>query len=175
MNFATWKTLSYISPWAYKFLTEVWSPVLGENLTCLPEPENSHDKYVIKVLKNETVVGHVSREISRYCCYALNSGGKMKATVCGRRENKWGNGLEVPYSYLLKGPDILFWKSRVYYKRYCWKRKDRLMKSILLDEKCHSWKCLSLISPVGLYPGISPWAFMQGELICGGIGYICRN
>ena len=59
----------------------------------------------------------------------------------------------------------------MYYKRDCWKRKDRLMKSIHLNEKCHSWKFLSLISPVGLYPGISPWAFMQSGLICGGIGY----
>ena len=25
---------------------------------------------------------------------------------------------------------------------------------------------------MGLYPGISPWAFMQGGLICGGIGYM---
>ena len=29
----------------------------------------------------------------------------MKATVCGRRENKRGNDLEVPCNYLLKGPD----------------------------------------------------------------------
>ena len=42
---------------------EVWSPVLDDDLTCLPEPENSHDKYAIKVSKNETVVGHVPREI----------------------------------------------------------------------------------------------------------------
>ena len=84
---------------------EVWSPVLGEDLTCLPEPENSHDKYAIQVLKNKIVVVHVPREISRYCCYALNSGGKIKATVCGRRENKRVNVLEVPYNYLLKGPD----------------------------------------------------------------------
>ena len=43
-----------------------------------------------------------------------------------------------------------------------------------LQWKFHSWKCLSLISPVGLYPGISPWAFMQGGLICGVIGYIIK-
>ena len=30
---------------------------------------------------------------------------KWKTTVCGRRENKRGNGLEVPCNYLLKGPD----------------------------------------------------------------------
>ena len=29
----------------------------------------------------------------------------MKATVCGRRENKQRNGLEVPCNYLLIGPD----------------------------------------------------------------------
>ena len=29
----------------------------------------------------------------------------MKTTVCGWRENKRGNGLEVPCNYLLKGPD----------------------------------------------------------------------
>ena len=29
----------------------------------------------------------------------------MKTTVCDRRENKWGNGLEVPCNYLLKRPD----------------------------------------------------------------------
>ena len=29
----------------------------------------------------------------------------MKATVCVRRENKRGNGLEVSCNYLLKGPD----------------------------------------------------------------------
>ena len=76
-------------------------------MTCVPEPENSHDNHAIKVLKNETVVGHVPnpREISRYFCCALNSGGKVKASVCGRRENKRGNGLEVTCNNLLKGPD----------------------------------------------------------------------
>ena len=29
----------------------------------------------------------------------------MKTTVCGRRANKRGNGLEVPFNCLLKGPD----------------------------------------------------------------------
>ena len=29
----------------------------------------------------------------------------MKTTVCGGRENKRGNSLEVPCKYFLKGPD----------------------------------------------------------------------
>ena len=100
------------------------------------------------------------------CCYTLNSGGKMKTTVCGWRENERGNGLEVPCNYLLKGPDKYLEKAECIIK-------------ILLEEKRLSnekypffHQCLSLISPVGLYPGISPWAFMQGGLICGVIGHI---
>ena len=58
-----------------------------------------------KFLKNETIVGHVPREISRYYCCALNSGGEMGAIQCRWKENKWGNGLEVPCKYVLKGPD----------------------------------------------------------------------
>ena len=61
--------------------------------------------HVVGETETENVVGHVPREISPYFCDALKSGGKMKATVCGRRENKRGNGLEVPYNYLQKGPD----------------------------------------------------------------------
>ena len=38
-------------------------------------------------------------------CFNQCNGGKMKTTVCGGRENKWDNGLEVPFNYLLKGPD----------------------------------------------------------------------
>ena len=45
------------------------------------EPENLHDKYIVKILKNEAVVGHVPREISRYCSFVLNSGGTMSASV----------------------------------------------------------------------------------------------
>ena len=44
----------------------VWSPFIGESLNTQEEPDNVHDKYAVKVLKNEAVVGHVPREISRY-------------------------------------------------------------------------------------------------------------
>ena len=48
-------------------------------------------------------VGHVPREISRYCSFVLNSGGTMDATVTGARENRRGNGMEVPCKFKLKG------------------------------------------------------------------------
>ena len=40
----------------------------------------------VKVLKNEAVVGHVPREISRYCTFILNLGGTISTTVTGAEE-----------------------------------------------------------------------------------------
>ena len=76
-----------------------WSPFIGESLNTQMEQDNVHGKYAVKVLKNQAVVGHVSREISRYCSFVLNSGGTMDATVTGARENRRGNGMEVPCTY----------------------------------------------------------------------------
>ena len=81
----------------------VWSPFIGESLNTLMEQDNVHDKYAVKVFKNQAGVGHVPREISRYCSFVLNSGGTMDATVTDARENRRGNGMEVPCKYKLKG------------------------------------------------------------------------
>ena len=77
---------------------EVWSPFIGESLNTQMELDNVHDKYAIKVLKNQAVVGHVPREILRYCSFVLNLGGTMDATVTGARENRGrGEGMEWRY------------------------------------------------------------------------------
>ena len=52
----------------------VWSPFIGESLNTQMELDNVHDKYSVKVLKNQVVVGHVPREISRYCSFGRNNG-----------------------------------------------------------------------------------------------------
>ena len=69
----------------------VWSPFIGESLNTQAELDNVHDKYAVKVLENEAVVGHVPREISRYCSFVLNSGGTMSPTVTRPRkqEREW--------------------------------------------------------------------------------------
>ena len=72
---------------------------------------NVHDKYALKVWKNHAVVGHVSREISWYCSFVLNSVGTMDATVTGARENRRGNGMEVLCKYKLNGPKTFFSKA----------------------------------------------------------------
>ena len=61
--------------------------------------------------KNQAVVGHVSREISRYCSFVLNSGGTMDATVTGARENRRRNGMEVQTEGT---KDIFYQKQNIY-------------------------------------------------------------
>ena len=79
----------------------VWSPFIGESLNTQMELDNVHDKYAVKVLKNQAVIDQVPREMSRYCSVVLNSGGTMDATEAGARENRRGNGMEVPCKYKL--------------------------------------------------------------------------
>ena len=73
------------------------------------EPDNVHDKYAVKVFKNEAVVGHVFREISRYCSFVLNSGGTMSATVTDARENRRGSNYKLngPKTFLSKAEYII--------------------------------------------------------------------
>ena len=77
---------------------------MGENLLAATEPENHHDKYVVKVLKENEVVGHVPRDISKYYSSALLCGGTIKCEITGKRQNKRGNALEAQSKYIVKGP-----------------------------------------------------------------------
>ena len=75
---------------------DIWTPTLGEKLSTAAEPENHHEKYPVKVLKENEVVGHVPRDISKYCTSALLYGGTKKFEITVKRQNKRGNGIEVP-------------------------------------------------------------------------------
>ena len=50
---------------------DIWTPTLGEKLSMAMKPENHHDICAVKDLKENKVVGHVSRDISKYCISAL--------------------------------------------------------------------------------------------------------
>ena len=41
----------------------VWTPTVGEQLTCQREIGNNKDRYAVVVLRNRTTVGHVPRKI----------------------------------------------------------------------------------------------------------------
>ena len=83
---------------------EIWTPQLGEIVFCYREPENQHDRYAVAAYKDDQVIGHIPRTVSKPCSYALLAGAKIQAVVTGERQNKRKNGLEIPVKYQVKGP-----------------------------------------------------------------------
>ena len=61
----------------------------------------------MKVLKDNEVVGHMLRDLSKCCGPALLCEETVECVVLGRRENKYGNKLEVPHKYIIKGPKYM--------------------------------------------------------------------
>ena len=70
----------------------------------IPNSLIPNDKYAVKVVKSTETVGHVPRAISPYINYILANGEKVE--VIGSRQNRRGNGLEVPGLYKIKGPYV---------------------------------------------------------------------
>ena len=83
---------------------DLWTPTLGEKLSTTAEPENHHDKYAVKVLKENEVVGHVPRDISKYCTSAILCGRTIKCEIAEKRQNKRGMGLKSRANTLQKDP-----------------------------------------------------------------------
>ena len=84
-----------------------WKPILGENLSTRPEPENEIDKYA--VTKDARVIGHLKkRKTGRYAksvFYFLpaNPMNTASITVTGKRVNfRDGQGLQISCTILFK-------------------------------------------------------------------------
>ena len=45
----------------YHIYMNDWKPILGENLSTRPEPENEIDKYTVIVTKDAWVIGHLKK------------------------------------------------------------------------------------------------------------------
>ena len=39
-----------------------WTPIIGENLSTRPEPENEIEKYAVAVTKDARVISHLKKE-----------------------------------------------------------------------------------------------------------------
>lgn len=83
----------------------IWTAAVGEVVVCSREQTNAADRYAVAVTKDEVVVGHLPRKISKLCSLFLRRGGSMHCTVTGRRRYSADlpqGGLEVPCSLLFK-------------------------------------------------------------------------
>ena len=51
----------------------IWTPMLGELLTCKRELDNSENRYAVAICKVEdTVIGHIARKISFLCSVSIH-------------------------------------------------------------------------------------------------------
>ena len=83
----------------YHVYQSIWAAAVGEVLMCEREPTNEKDRYAVAVVKEETVVGHLPKRISRVCSLFLLRGGTILCTVVGGRRYSADlaqGGLEVP-------------------------------------------------------------------------------
>ena len=61
-----------------------WDTSIGEELSCQREAENYTDPFAVAVMKNNNIVGHVSRKISTVCSLYLRRGDLIVCRVTGR-------------------------------------------------------------------------------------------
>ena len=87
----------------YHIYKEIWTPSIGEVLLCAREPTNIVDRYAVSVQKDETIVGHLPKRISRVCSLFFLRGGSLSCQVTGKKRYSRDlvqRGLEVPYFIL---------------------------------------------------------------------------
>ena len=82
----------------------IWFATIGEVLSYEREPTNSKDRYAVTVKKDETVIGHLPRKVSRVCSLFLRRGGTVHCQVSG----SWSyssdlpqGGLEIPCEVII--------------------------------------------------------------------------
>ena len=82
----------------------VWTPHVGEILHTRKEAVNHHDRFAVAVLKEDRIVGHIPREVSKTAWYFLEHGGEIRCEITSRRRRSdIGKGLEVPCTYTFEG------------------------------------------------------------------------
>ena len=83
----------------YHIYKDIWDAIIGEELQCARESNNSNDRYVVAVRKNNEVVGHVPRKSSRVCALFLKCNGAITCTNTGPRRRSADlpqGGMELP-------------------------------------------------------------------------------
>ena len=69
------------------------------------EAGNHHDRFAVAVLKDDRIVGHIPREVSKTAWYFLEHGGEIRCEITSRqrRSEVAGKDLEVPCTYTFEG------------------------------------------------------------------------
>ena len=85
----------------YHVYKVVWKPTIGEKLQADhidQELGNEADKFAVKVVKNNEIVGNLPRKYSQTLWYFIARGGKICVEVSGRKRHckQLCGGMEIP-------------------------------------------------------------------------------
>jgi hypothetical protein len=83
----------------------IWTPFIGETLSCSRETTNLHDPFALKVLKTDEIVGHMPKRVCSECSIFLRKRGTITYTVSGERRysrDLTQGGLEIPCLLILE-------------------------------------------------------------------------
>ena len=86
----------------------IWKPKLGELLNTELDTLNIHDQFAISVKQDHLIVGHIPREISKFCHYFIRRGGVITVEIVDtkrRRSDLPQGGLEIPAHLIFCGQD----------------------------------------------------------------------
>ena len=70
----------------HHFYKDIFMPTIRKILQSRREPDNSYDSFAIAIIENDTVVGHVPRNISVLCDLFLKKGGTISCVIIGPRQ-----------------------------------------------------------------------------------------
>ena len=79
---------------------------MGEILDCYGERGIVMDRYAVKVLKNDEIVGHLPKKTITLCSLFISGGGLIKCEVTGSRrysQDLVQGGLEIPCDLVFEG------------------------------------------------------------------------
>lgn len=65
----------------YHVYQKLWTPDIGEILPTERERFNKHDSAAVAVIKSGKIVGHVPKEISKFCSTFIKMKGNIKCEV----------------------------------------------------------------------------------------------
>ena len=77
----------------------IWTPFVGEILRVEQEVCNPENHFAVPIVKVETIIGHVPREVSCLFWHFIQHDGIVSCEITGHR--KPSIGLEVPCTYNL--------------------------------------------------------------------------
>ena len=83
----------------YHIYRTIWQAAVGEVLTCKREYNSDRDRYAVAVLKNDNIIGHLPKKLSKLCSLFLKRGGEISCKVTGSKRYSRDlpqGGIEVP-------------------------------------------------------------------------------